>query len=143
MSEAQFEAVIARAKTADRVGAKVYPLVAPRDGAGKLPVPPYAVGQPSDGVDTQEHFMGARSTAHPRVILHVVGSSYSNCQKTMEQIKGKFIDPVTKFPIPLSVPGETFRNFRFDTPLPVQVDNDVTPPLIYATAELTWDADPT
>jgi len=142
MSEAQSDAVIERVKSADRVGVKVYPLVAPRDAAGKLPTPPYAVVQPSDGVDTQERFSGARSTAHPRIVVHVVGSSYSNCQKTLEQVKNKFIDPVTKFPIPLAIAGESFRNFHFDTPIPVQVDNDVTPPLIYATAELSWDADP-
>lgn len=142
MSKAQTDVVDATVKSITYLASKTFKLVAPRDTAGKLPKAPYVVVQPSDGLDTAERFTGAKSTAHPRYVLHVVGSSYDNCQSTLEDVKAAFIDPVSRFPHPIVVAGELARNIVFETPIPVQVDNDVTPPLIYATAELSWDADP-
>lgn len=142
MSEKQADALLVRTKTAGRLNDKAWPLVAPRDADGKLPTPPYAVVQFHDGTDTQERFTGAKATAHPRGVIHVVGSSYANCQKTVDELKSAFIDPVTKFPIPFVIAGETCRNLTWSVPVPVNVDNDLTPPLIYATVEIAWDADP-
>ena len=142
MSEAQADAVIERAKTSPRLGDRVWALVAPRDAANKLPVPPYAVVQPHDGTDSQDRFSGPRATSHPRAVIHVVGSTFANCQKTVDELKSLFINPTTRFPIPLEVPGETCRNLTWAVPVPVQKDDDLTPALIYATVEVAWDADP-
>lgn len=142
MSEAQADAVLARVKTADRIGDKAWQLVAPRDTDGKLPTPPYAVVQFSDGTDTQERFTGARMTAHPSARIHVVGSSFSNAQKTIDELKTKFIDPVSKFPIPLIIAGESCSNLTWSAVVPVDKDDDMVPPLIYGTIEIAWDAEP-
>jgi len=141
MSKAQTDAVVARVQSVPDQSAKTWTLVAPRDAVGKLPTPPYTVVQPSDGTNTADRFTGPRSVSHPRFVLHFVGSSYDNAQATLERVKAKFIDPVSKFPILLTVSGESVKNFIWESPLPVQVDNDVTPPLLYASAEISWDAE--
>lgn len=142
MSKKQTDVVFARAKQVTYVSAKTYKLVAPRDTVGKLPTAPYTVLQPADGTETQERMSGARSTSHPRYTFHFVGASYDNAQGLLEDVKAQFIDPVSGFPYPIVVAGELARNITWESPQPVQVDNDLTPPLIYATAELSWDADP-
>jgi len=141
MTLAQTNAVVARTQTDSWAASKTFKLVAPRDAQGNLPVAPYAVWQPSDGTSTQERFTGGKSTMHPRYVLHAVGSDYDNAQKFLERIKAKFID-ANGFGIPLLVAGETCRNLRWESVQGVQVDNDLTPPLIWATAEITWDAEP-
>jgi hypothetical protein len=140
MTLAQTNAVVARTQTLAPLASKTFKLVAPRDSTGKLPVAPYAVWQPSDGTSTQERFTGGKSTMHPRYVLHVVGSSYDNAQVALELVRSKFID-AGGFGIPLEVAGESCRNLRWEG-VSVLVDNDVTPPLIYATAEVTWDSEP-
>lgn len=141
MTLAQTNAVVARIQSVPALASKTFKLVAPRDAQGKLPAAPYVVVQPSDGTSSQERLTGGRSTAHPRYVIHCVGSSYDNAQTVFELVKAQFVT-VTGFGLPLVVPGEMARNTHFESSLPVQVDNDVTPPIIYATGELTWDADP-
>jgi hypothetical protein len=142
MTIAQTNAVVSRTQSLAPLASKTFELVAPRDAAGKLPVAPYAVWQPSDGTSTQERFTGGKATMHPRYVLHVVGASYNNAQRVLELVKAEFVN-AAGFGIPLAVPGESCRNLRWEQPQPVQVDNDVSPPLIYATAEISWDAEPT
>ena len=142
MTLAQTNAVSTRIKTIPALASKTFELVAPRDSTGKLPTAPYVVVQPSDGTNTQGRWTGPRATSHPHFVIHVVGSSYSNAQTVYELVKDKFIDPTTKFGIPVVVAGEDCKNVAWDSPQPVQVDNDVTPAVIYATGELTWDAEP-
>lgn len=142
MSLAQTAAVTARIKTITALASKTFELVAPRDGSGKLPTAPYVVVQPSDGTNTQDRMSGPRRVSHPRFVLHIVGSSYTNAQTVYELVRDKFIDPVTHFGIPVSVAGESCKNLTWSSVQPVQVDNDVTPPVIYASGELSWDAEP-
>jgi hypothetical protein len=141
MTKAQTDAVVSRTQEIVALASKTFKLVAPRDAQGKLPTAPYVVCQPSDGTSTQERLTGGRSTAHPRYVFHTVGTSYDNAQTVMELVKAKFID-TNGFGIPLTVVGESCRNMRWESVTGVQVDDDVTPPLIYATSELIWDAEP-
>lgn len=141
MTLAQTNAVVTRTQSDPAAASKTFKLVAPRDAQGKLPTAPYAVWQPSDGTSTQERFTGGKSTMHPRYVGHFVGADYDNAQKFLERVKAKFID-ANGFGIPLEIAGETCRNLRWESVQGVQVDDDVTPPLIYATAEITWDAEP-
>ena len=140
MTLAQTAAVVALVKSVPSA-ARTYELVAPRDGAGKLPAPPYAVVQPSDGTATAERFTGGKTTAHPRYVIHFVGVSYGQAQGMLEQVKPKFIN-TAGFGIPIVVAGEDCKHLTWEQPQPVQVDNDLTPPLIYATAEITWSSEP-
>lgn len=142
MTKARTSVVVDRIQSLPFLASKTFKLVAPRDTAGKLPAAPYVVVQPSSGTDTQERLSGSKMTAHPRYVIHVVGSSYDNAQGVFDDVKALFIDPVSKFPYPIDVAGERAYAIVWDSVVPVQVDNDVTPPLIYATAELSWSAEP-
>ena len=142
MTVIQTTAVVARIKTAASAP-RTYELVAPRDPVtNKLPEPPYAVVQPSDGTATAERFTGGKTTAHPRYVVHYVGLTYESAQGMREQVRARFVN-AGGFGIPLTIAGETCKNLHVDSGLPVQVDNDVTPPLIYATDEISWDSEPT
>jgi hypothetical protein len=136
---AQTNAVVARIQSIPALASKTYKLVAPRDATGKLPTAPYCVVQPDDGVDTQERVTGPRSTSHPRFVVHVVGTSYDNAQTVLELVKAKFV--VAGRGVVLNVPDEVSKPCRWDSVGPVQVDNDVSPPLVYASAEVSWISD--
>ena len=142
MTKARTNAVVSRIQTLPYLASKTFKLVAPRDSAGKLPTAPYVVVQPSSGTDTQERFTGAKATGHPRYVIHFVGSSYDNAQGVFDDVKALFIDPVSGFPYPINVTDEMAYAITWEAAQPVQVDNDLTPPLIYATAELSWSAEP-
>jgi hypothetical protein len=141
MTVAQTNAVVALVQSVPALASKTFVLVAPRDSTGKLPVPPYAVVQPHDGTETQERVTGPRSTMHPRYVIHFVGSSYSNAQTVLEAVKPRFV--VNGFGVKVAVAGETSKRLHWSSPMGVQVDNDETPPLIFATAEIMWDSEPT
>jgi len=133
------DAVEARAKTVPALAAKTFVSVAPRTD-GVLPTAPYLVIHPADGEDSQERVSGPRSAQHPAFTLHIVGTSYSNCQKVTELLKAKFI--ASGVPIQINVTGERGRAMRWSSPQPTQVDNDMTPPLIYNVVEVSWISEP-
>lgn len=134
-------AVVTAIKTITALATKTYEVVAPRDAQGKLPAAPYVVVYPADGDDSQERVTGPRLTRHPAFTLHIVGSSYSNAQTVTEFVKGKFV--MNGRGVKLTVTGETTKPCHWSVPIPTQVDNSLTPPLIYNVAELSFDSDPT
>lgn len=136
------DAVVARFQSVSQLAAKTFVARAPRASDGSLPAAPYVVIYPSDGTDTQERLTGPRSTRHPRYTAHIVGSTYDNCQKALELAKVKFI-AANGFSIPIVTAGDVTRNLSWSTPQPLQVDDDTAiAPLIYATVEIGWDAEP-
>jgi len=141
MTLAQTNAVVERVQLAPSAS-RTFLVVAPRDAQKKLPKAPYCVVQPADGIPTAERFTGGRMTSHPRITLQLVGLSYEQVQSMVEQVKAQFID-ARGLGIPLDVDGEDCKNLRWESPQPIQIDNDVTPPLIYATVEIDWAAEPT
>jgi hypothetical protein len=133
-------AVEARARTVPALTTKTFISVATRTN-GVLPVAPYVVIHPSDGEDTQERVSGPRVGQHPAFTFHIVGTSYSNCQQVTELLKAKFI--VAGVAIQVNVAGERGRSLRWSSPQTTQVDNDITPPLIYNVVEVSWISEPT
>lgn len=133
--------VLARIREIPALASKTYALIAPKDANGKLPAAPFVVAHPADGIDTQERFTGPRSTQHPRFTLHVVGSSYDNVATVTALIKAKFVD-AHGFGIPPVITGWACRSLVWSSPLPVQVDNDIVPPVPYQVIELGFTADP-
>jgi len=134
-------AVVARIQEIPALASKTFKLVAPKNAQGQVTATaPYVVVQPADGIDTQERFTGGRTAQHPRFVLHIVGSSYDNAQTVTELVKAKFI--ANGFGININVTGDTGRNLHWEAAQPTQVDNDLTPPLIYNTVELGWDTEP-
>jgi len=134
------DAVEARAKTVVPLTTKTFVSVAPRDADGKLPVAPYLVIHPADGVDSQERVSGPRVAQHPMFTFHIVGSSYRNCQEVTELLKAKFF--TAGVPTQINVTGERGRALRWSSPQPTQVDNDIKPPLIYNVVEVGWISEP-
>lgn len=106
--------------------------------AGALPTAPYVVVHPSDGEDTQDRVTGPRSSLHPAFTLHIVGSSYDNAQTVTELVKAKFVSG--GFGVKLTVAGETTKPCRWASPIPTQVDDSLTPPLIYNVIELDFES---
>ncbi|GAB3125925.1 hypothetical protein [Glaciibacter psychrotolerans] len=131
-------AIESLAKTAPAFASKTFVLVA-RDPVGKIPTTPYLVIYPADGADTQERNTGSNSTQHPRFTLHVVGSSYGQVATAVKQLKDRFV--INGFGVEMSVPGEQSGKLWFESPLPIQVDNDINPGLAYQVLEIGWSAD--
>jgi hypothetical protein len=138
--KAHTDLVLARIQSIPAVASKTFAAVAPRDSTGKLPVAPYVVLYPSEGTDTRERFTGPAVTQHPRFTLHIVGSSYDNAATVAALIKAKFVTGGVG--IQADIVGENAYGMAYESPQPIQVDNDLTPPLIYATAEISWSAEP-
>jgi len=111
-----------------------------RDAAGKLPSTPYVVVYPSEGTDSADRFTGPKLTQHPDFTLHIVGADYDNTVKVAALIKGKFV--VNGVGVQPLVTNERSRNLRYSSPQPIQVDYDSHPALVFAVAEISWDAEP-
>lgn len=133
-------AVKAAIETIPALATKTFVSVAPRTN-GVLPTAPYLVIHPSDGVDRQDRVTGPYSTRHPNFTLHIVGSSYENAQTVTELVKAKFV--VAGRGVKLTITGTNTKPCRWSSPQPTQVDNSLTPPLIWNVAELDFEAQPT
>lgn len=134
------DAVKAAVQTIPALASKTFVAVAPRTN-GALPTAPYVVIFPADGVDRQDRVTGPYSTRYPTFLFHIVGSSYDNAQTVTELVKAKFV--VAGRGVKLTIAGSNTKPCQWSAPLPIQVDNDLTPPLIYSVAELTFQVDPT
>lgn len=127
-------ALVSRLQSVPALAAKTFVSMAPNGT-----VAPYVIVHPADGVDTVERLAGPASTQHPRFTLFFVGSSYDNAATVTELAKAKFVDRGTA--IQVVVEGERSGGLQWSSPQPVQVDNDVTPPLVYSTVEISWYSD--
>lgn len=127
-------ALKAKIETIPALKAKTFVAVAPKDTK-----PPYFILYPADGVDRQTRVTGPKSTQHPRFTGHLVGASYDQCAAVAQLLKNTLV-PNGRGVI-LVVPGEVCGRVWWESPLPIQVDNDVTPPLIYQVSECGWRSD--
>lgn len=101
--------------------------------------PPYAVIHPSQGTNTQERVTGPRNTRHPRFTIHLVGESGEQVQVLMDLLEAKLF-PAGRG-ITLTVTGERSFPLWFESPLPVQVQTDPQPSVIYGVAEVGWTSE--
>lgn len=101
---------------------------------------PYVVIHPADGTDAQSRFTGPYSSLHPEFTLHIVGDTAELVQAVTGLVKAEFV--VDGFVVPPAVDGRTGKNGYWRSPLPIQVDNDVSPALIFQVIELGWTSDP-
>lgn len=131
--------VVDRIRSVPALASKTFLAPAQRDAAGKLPVAPYVVIYPSEGVDTQERLSGPRGVQHPRFTLHIVGSSYDNTATVAALIKAKFV--VNGVGVEADIGGEHSYAMSYGSPQPVQVDYDLNPALVYVVAEISWTAE--
>lgn len=131
------DSLVALLKTIPAFATKTFVTIA----SGAAPTLPYVLVHPSDGQDTQERVTGPRITQHPRWTIHTVGSSYDQVSAGAKLIKDKLV--VSGRGVTLIVTGEVCQPCWYESPVPIQVDSDVVPPLVYHIAEVGFRADPT
>lgn len=129
------------AKSVTAFAAKTFVSVAKRDDVtGALPKSPYLVIHPSDGSDQSPRLSGPAVSQRPSFIFHVVGGSYGQVSSGVSLLKEKFIPGGVGHTF--VIPGWLCGRVWWKSPLPVQVDNDITPALVYQVIELGFSADP-
>lgn len=137
---AHTQAVRAKIQEVPALASKTYTGRAPRDAQGKLPAAPFVVIHPADGIDGADRLTGPRSVQNPRFTLHVVGSSSDNVQTITAAVKAKFV--VNGFGVAPDVPGEVTSRLTWSSPIPIQWDLDVNPPIPYQVIELSFTSEP-
>lgn len=101
---------------------------------------PYAVVHPSDGNDEQTRLAGPLFTRHPDYTLHLVSGSASSVQATVDLVKAVCV--VNGFAVAPTVAGRRNYNAYWRMPARFQIDQSVTPWLVYAVIEYGWSSDP-
>lgn len=119
---------------------RVYVTTAPAPPTGGTLPLPYAVIHPADGKDEQTRFTGPYSTEHPEFTIHSVGSTANQAKVVADLIKAQII--VNGFGVIPVVAGRKNQPAYYRSPIPVQIDADVTPPLCFHVAEVGWTSDP-
>ena len=133
--------VQAAATAANSVNAgRVYVSTAPAPPTGGALPLPYWIIHPGDGVDEQTRFTGPASTEHPEFTIHTVGSSANQAKVNADLVKGGLV--VAGFGIIPTVAGRRNQRLYYRSPIPVQIDNTVTPPLCFHVAQVGWVSNP-
>ena len=137
MSKPHTDALIAALKTIPAFATKTWPTMVP---TGTTPTLPYLLIHPADGVNTSERASLRHRTRHPRFTGHLVGSSYAQVAAGMTLVEN-ILCPDGRGVV-LVVAGERCTPLWLYSPLPIQIDTDVTPALVYQVFECGLDADP-
>lgn len=101
---------------------------------------PYIVWHPAIGTHTQDRMTGPRSGKHPRFTGHIVGETADQVQVLADLLEQK-LAPGGRG-ITMTVAGENSRALWFDSPLPIQVQTDPQPTVIYLVVEVGWSSEP-
>lgn len=129
------DALVAKTKEITALATKTYVTVVPHDTD-----PPYMVWHPSNGENSQPAITAPRSTRNPRFTGHLVGTTADQVQVLTDLLEAKL------FPggrgIVLTVTGEVSKPLWFASPLPIQVQTDPQPTVIYAVVEVGWESNP-
>lgn len=101
---------------------------------------PYLVIHPADGSDEATRLTGPRATQNPRFTLHSVGLTAEQATWVAKVVKDKLI--ITGLGITPTIAGERPGSVWWSSPIPLQIDTDVTPALCYHVAECGFSSDP-
>ena len=134
-SVVQAAATAANSANAGRVYISMAP--APPTG-GALPLP-YWIIHPTDGIDEQTRCSGPDSTEHPEFTIHTVASSGAQAKINADLVKASLT--VNGFGVILTVTGRRNQRLYYRSPIPVQIDHTVTPPLCFHVAQVGWVSD--
>jgi hypothetical protein len=131
----------AAATAANPVNAgRVYVSIAPAPpSGGALPVP-YWIIHPADGIDEQARYTGPSSREHPEFTIHTVGSSAAQAKINADLVKSALV--VNGVGIIPTVAGRRNQRIYYRSPIPVQIDNTVVPPLLFHVAQVGWVSEP-
>jgi hypothetical protein len=101
---------------------------------------PYALVHPADGIDEATRLTGPPVTEHPEFTIHIVGTT-ANQVKVVSDLLKHVLFP-TGFGVTPTVTGRRCGKVFWRSPLPVQTDKNITPPLCFAVIEVGWRSDP-
>jgi hypothetical protein len=105
------------------------------------PLPlPYVVIHPAAGTDESDRLTGPKIVFYPRFTIHSVGSDAEQAAATGEAVKSRLISG--GFGLIPVVAGELPRMVWYSSPVPIQVDYDVSPPLCFHVAECGFESSP-
>lgn len=129
------DALVAKTQEIPALATKTFVTVAPH-----LTEAPYIVWHPAAGVNTQPGVSAPRVERNPRYTGHIVGKSADQVQVLLDLLEAKL------FPggrgVVLTVAGEVSKPLWFESPLPVQVQTDPQPTVIYGVVEVGWSSLP-
>jgi hypothetical protein len=141
MSWADVAAVVTKIKTVPVLASATYITLAPKPAAPATVLPlPYVIVHPSDGTDEATRLTGPPVTTNPMFTLHIVGGSAEQVLVVQDLVKPLF--QVGGFIVPPVVAGRSNRDGYWRSPIPLQIDRDLTPALVYQVIELGWTSDP-
>lgn len=100
----------------------------------------YALVHPADGIDEQTRNTGPAQTEHFEATVHLVGSSANQVKVLADLFKPLVI--VDGFGIIPTIEGRRCQRMYWRSPIPVQTDPDVTPPICFYVVEVGWVSDP-
>lgn len=107
----------------------------------KTPVTyPYWVIHPADGIDEATRETGPAITHHPRFTIHSVGENADQAAWAGEQVKSRII--VGGFGVIPTIAGERSKPCWYHSPVPIQTDKDVLPPICFHVAEISFASEP-
>ena len=129
------DALVAKTKEIPAFATKTYVSVAPH-----LTTAPYIVWHPAAGSNSQPGITAPRVTRNPRFTGHIVGETADQVQILMDLLEAKL------FPggrgLVLTVAGERSKPLTYESPIPIQVQTDPQPTVVYGVVEVGWSADP-
>jgi hypothetical protein len=140
MAKKHTDALKAKTQEIAAFATKTFVTVAQYPNSTARPEPPYIVWHPANGTNSQPGVTAPRSTKNPRFTGHIVGESADQVQVLTDLLEAK-LSPGGRG-IVMSVAGERSKPVEFACPLPIQVQMDPLPPVIYAVVEVGWSADP-
>jgi hypothetical protein len=128
-------ALVTLVAPAPTIGAKFFPGIVPTGTTL-----PYAVFDSRSGTDSVEREAGPAATQNPRWTIRCVGATVEQAKWATEQIKARLIQ--NGFGVVPTVVGERPGRFWFSNPIPVQRDDDTSPPRFYEVSECGFSSDP-
>lgn len=135
MGKPHTDALVAATQEVSQLHGRTFVTQAPR---GTLP--PYIVWHPAKGRNTQDRVSGPKATKNPRFTGHIVGEDADQVLYIADLLEDKL------FPggrgIVIIVPGERAKPLWFESPLPVQVQDDPQPTIVYLIVEVGWASSP-
>ena len=139
MSKKHTDALVLKTKEIAAFASKTYVTVAANTD-GTKPTAPYIVWHPAAGSNSQPAVTAPRVTKNPRYTGHIVGATADQVQVLLDLLEAKL------FPggrgVVLTVAGEVSKPLWFESPLPIQVQTDPQPTVIYAVVEVGWESNP-
>lgn len=133
--------VVGLVETVTALSAATYVTTLPKPATGQPAAPlPYALVHPADGVDEQTRATGGYSTEHFEATIHLVGASANQCKVLADLLKAKVV--VGGFGIIPTIDGRRCQRMYWRSPIPIQTDSDVTPPICFQVIEVGWTSDP-